>query len=61
MKVYLKKNIKVENKEFFKDDAGFARAVTWGGKTNGDFIYLVDFKGSLMTPVNLSDLYFSAN
>jgi hypothetical protein len=61
MKIYLKKNIKVGNKEFHKDTFGYTRAVTWGDKTNGSFVYLVDFEDSPMTPVNLSDLSFSAS
>jgi hypothetical protein len=61
MKIYLKKNIKVEGKEFYKDSSGYTRAVTWGDKTNGSFVYLVDFENSPMTPVNLNDLSFSAS
>jgi hypothetical protein len=61
MKVYLKKNIKVGDKEFYKDSFGYTRAVTWGDKTNGSFVYLVDFEDSPMTPVSLSNLSFSAS
>jgi hypothetical protein len=61
MKVYLKKNIKVGDKEFYKDAYGYTRAVTWGDKTNGSFVYLVDFEDSPITPVSLSNLSFSAS
>lgn len=61
MKAYLKKNLKLENKEIEKDSPGYVRAVHWGDKTNNSFIYFVDFDGFPMTPVSLNDLYFSSS
>jgi len=56
MKAYLKKNIKVGDKEYHRDDVGYVKGVTWGDKTNGDFIYLLDFKEDFMVPIPLSNL-----
>jgi hypothetical protein len=61
MKAYLKKNLKIDDKEIAKDSPGYVRSVFWGDKTKNAFIYFVDFDGFPMTPVSLNDLYFSSS